>query len=115
MANAGSKNGLEVRSEGRVVVVATEGGLSDVGEGCRRVVEDGCPLLDLLEEVLRVECSITVRIMNKRSSRGTNWEGEDLRCSVPHLHLRVRASEAREGVLDLLGLVKGYKGKYDVH
>ncbi len=113
VADTGSKDSLEVRTEGRVVVIAAEGRFSDVREGCRRVVEDGCPLLDLFEEVLRVECGITVCGINKPSSLGTNWEGEDLRCSVPHLHLWVCASEAGEGVLNLLGLVKGYEGKYD--
>jgi hypothetical protein len=61
VADALGEDRLEVRAKGRVGVARRQVRLRDVRNGRRGVVEDGRPLLDLLEEVLRVQRRVTVQ------------------------------------------------------
>ena len=54
------EDGLETRAKGGVRVTGWQVRLADVRNGRGGVIEDGCPLLDLLEEVLRVERGVAV-------------------------------------------------------
>lgn len=69
VADVLGKDRLEVGAEGRVRVAGREVRLSHVCDGSGWVVEDSCPLLDLLPEVLRVESGVAGRMARTGQAR----------------------------------------------
>ena len=91
MADSLGKDSLEVRAERRVRVATRESGFGDVGDGRAWVAEDGRPLLDFLEEVLREESGVT---------RGRTMQNESKWCSEIRRgqRTRFRARPASSGM-----------------
>ena len=63
VANTLSKNSLEAGTVRGVRVSGRKIALTDIGDWRRWVIEDGRPLLDLLEEVLRVKSGIPIYML----------------------------------------------------
>ena len=67
MPNALGEDCLEVRTKRRVRVARREERLGHIRERRARVPEDSRPLLDLLEEVLRVERGVTIKVQSSQT------------------------------------------------